>query len=1152
MIDNDRRARRAPGLGARAVALALAVCASLSFLPGCSGGGGGGDELAPTGGVDSDLVVAGNDLDASGPVGGPFFPPASYILSNQGTTTPLEYEIVSSSPGVRISDPIGTIDEGGSIAVTVDVDPTVADTLLPGVYLGTVTFRDRADSSSDVVRPASLTVEPVTTTGPILSEVVPPSGPPAGGNMVTVIGLNFEGAGATTLTFGGRRATNLAIVNDTRITCTIPAGTQGATVDLNITNGNGSYTLTRAYSYDSVLAVNNVEPERGPSAGGNTVTVVGTGFQNDGAGPNTVTFGGTPVTNIAVVDDRSLTCTVPSGTPETWVDVSVSNNHGSVTLSEGYRYRAEPALTDVTPTSGPAAGGNAVTLTGSRFQFGEPGPNTVLFGGAAAANVAVVNDQTLTCDAPFGTAGTSVDVIVSNINGTATLSNAYSYNTAPTLTGVAPTSGPANGGNTVTLIGTGFLDSSAGTNSVSFGGSQASNISVSSDSALVCDVPAGQGGTTVDVVVSNANGTATLQNGYTYDQVSGSLDPSSNFTASGPEGGPFMPDFKVYTIANTGATNLRWSVALSDTFVFVDGPTSGTLGSGQSAGITLRLASIADLLTPGNYTATASFSDLDLGQVVATRDVVLSVNSLVDGWTDFSPSPDTRMIYVSNSGSDSNDGLSSATPKRTIAAGRALLRDGYPDWLMLARGSSWNEAVSASWSLNGRSSTEKMVVQDYGNPSAPRPTITGVSNGVDFSSDGASHVAFVGLRFVNLTDDPAIDGHSPINDILIENCFLDGTNMSFQTPIGSQPPRDVQLRRNVIINSGPSGIFGNETQNMLVEECIFYNNGLSDDTRAHNIYLSGNNGPNAESGRGFDSRGNVVRGCILLQANGNLAIKWRAQFDGVIERNVFSRNRIGVDVHTKWANEYSTNNIVRENVIVDQGNPSNPAIARGIELGGAQDVLIEENIITSNPLTFGGGHAAFRIGMPQYDTNPDYQGLFFPSSENVTIQNNVVYGWNGNSLDFPSAQNMGTNGYRNIRVIDNEFQNVSPDTGLLRRLVSFSESARFGANGATFSGNRYWSMWAANEWFRTPGSLTYGQWVSASGETGSTQNRITYTDPDRDLVSYTSQLGLGSNFNAFVNAVIQQEKGNWDEDLAAVSIINYIRTGFDRPPLASP
>jgi cysteine-rich repeat protein len=93
--------------------------------------------------------------------------------------------------------------------------------------------------------------------------------------------------------------------------------------------------------------------------------------------------------------------------------------------------------------------------------------------------------------------------------------------------------------------------------------------------------------------------------------------------------------------------------------------------------------------------------------------------SLKNNWTVFHPSADSRIVYVSQStGNDANDGLSASTPKKTVAAGAALIRNQYdypynatryPDWLLLKRGDSWNESLGG-WSASGRSNTGKRIV----------------------------------------------------------------------------------------------------------------------------------------------------------------------------------------------------------------------------------------------------------------------------------------------------------------------------------------------------------------------------------------------------------------------------------------------------------
>jgi hypothetical protein len=85
----------------------------------------------------------------------------------------------------------------------------------------------------------------------------------------------------------------------------------------------------------------------------------------------------------------------------------------------------------------------------------------------------------------------------------------------PSLKNVAPATGSAGGGTTVTLQGTGFAPGA----SVVFGGVAATNVVVSSSTRLTAAVPAHAAGG-VDVVVTNADGqSATLRSGFTYKKL---------------------------------------------------------------------------------------------------------------------------------------------------------------------------------------------------------------------------------------------------------------------------------------------------------------------------------------------------------------------------------------------------------------------------------------------------------------------------------------------------------------------------------------------------------------------------------------------------------------------------------------------------------
>jgi large repetitive protein len=81
------------------------------------------------------------------------------------------------------------------------------------------------------------------------------------------------------------------------------------------------------------------------------------------------------------------------------------------------------AITSVSPTSGPTAGGTSVSINGSNFVSG----TTVTFGGTASGSVTFNNSTSLTAIAPAHIAG-PVDVVVTTpTSQTATLTSGYTY-----------------------------------------------------------------------------------------------------------------------------------------------------------------------------------------------------------------------------------------------------------------------------------------------------------------------------------------------------------------------------------------------------------------------------------------------------------------------------------------------------------------------------------------------------------------------------------------------------------------------------------------------------------------------------------------------------------------------------------------------------
>lgn len=82
-------------------------------------------------------------------------------------------------------------------------------------------------------------------------------------------------------------------------------------------------------------------------------------------------------------------------------------------------------LTAITPNTGPAAGGTAVTIAGKGFRPGM----YVTIGGTAATGIAVTNGGELTCTTPAGAAG-AADVVVSfnaDMSNPTTLAGGFTY-----------------------------------------------------------------------------------------------------------------------------------------------------------------------------------------------------------------------------------------------------------------------------------------------------------------------------------------------------------------------------------------------------------------------------------------------------------------------------------------------------------------------------------------------------------------------------------------------------------------------------------------------------------------------------------------------------------------------------------------------------
>jgi hypothetical protein len=389
-------------------------------------------------------------------------------------------------------------------------------------------------------------ITPIST--PTVSGVSPASGPSTGGTDVVVTGTALHGG--VVVTFGGAPATVLSQTS-TSVTVRTPASIIGAVAVAVVNPDGGTATRARAFTYTTpptpapAPTVTSLSPAQGSVTGGTDVTINGTNFK-----PGVlVRFGGTTATIVSVTTTRVVARTPAQAEGVTSLTVLNTDGYG-VQLPEAFTFRGlPPSISSLSPARGPSRGGTDITLYGAYFKAG--------------ASVTVDNVQTpvvslnatrIVFRAPSH-APAVVNVSVTNPDGqTAVRTNVYTYvDGGPVVAQVLPAEGPMVGGNTVTILGSGFLNSS-----VSFGGTTAGVMARTADTITV-RVPS-RGAGVVDVVVSNNDGLATTSaRAYTFQ------DPNAEFVryfAEGASGSFFQTRF---ALANPHLEDVPVTVTFTDT-----------------------------------------------------------------------------------------------------------------------------------------------------------------------------------------------------------------------------------------------------------------------------------------------------------------------------------------------------------------------------------------------------------------------------------------------------------------------------------------------------------------------------------------------------------------------------------------------------------
>ena len=424
-----------------------------------------------------------------------------------------------------------------------------------------------------------------------------------------------------------------------------------------------------------------------------------------------------------------------------------------------------------------------------------------------------------------------------------------------------------------------------------------------------------------------ANDAAASTNGSAGDTVGGALDfapiiidadSTPNFTAATPVGTGSIaattpagagsvaePIGKVATVIADGAM-LELNSAYSGTITFA-GDTgtlkindstsfSGTIAGHLAIGNVIDLADItaganatiiysgnnspgtltvsdgthtANIALQGNYSLAnfTAYSDGHGGTSIIDPPTYVGTGLDANGWTTFTPSSDTRIIYVSSStGSDLNSGLSQNSAFATIEKGLSLIRDGSADWLLLKAGDTWVNQEIGYIDFSGRSASEPILISSYGTGARPLIETGPNGSGAAIGSFNTSHsnIALVGLDFYAYTRDPSnpnFAGPGPeqfgmrfvsqLNNFLVEDTKFSFYNDSTIEGAGSG---NIIFRRNIIAdnydtNGHSQGLYIDHVANLILEQNLFDHNGWNSSVPGaeatifnHNLYIQNTSG----------------------------------------------------------------------------------------------------------------------------------------------------------------------------------------------------------------------------------------------------------------------------------------------------------------------
>jgi len=447
------------------------------------------------------------DLVVTPPTGNPVTLTGAITISHVPTPLTVSPSGGLSTGGTTLT--VGAINAQTGVSIKVGNSPCLPVTVLSNGDLSCVTSAGNAgvadisltnpDGLSGILPSAFTYSDPISISG-----VSPSAGPTSGGSPIKIFGSGFTQD--TKVLLGGIPCQIQSIVENA-ISCTTSASASAGDVDVMLSNAGTSALKVGGFKYYFPYQLIGVNPQSGPVAGGNPISIAGHHFLPD----STVKLG-TLACPVSVVTADSITCTVPTASSPGAVNVQVASpslpTTAAASLSQAYTYIPVPSITGVVPTHGPPSGETKITVSGT----GLISATQILVDGTPCTGVVFASSTSVSCLTPVHSAGT-VSVKAVNTGGLNSNTNIqFTYDQAMAVTKVDPIYGPITGGQPVTLTGISFGSGAL----VKFGSATCQNLSQQGTTGIIC-TPGPNVEGTVDITVTTADGqTAILPKAYTF------------------------------------------------------------------------------------------------------------------------------------------------------------------------------------------------------------------------------------------------------------------------------------------------------------------------------------------------------------------------------------------------------------------------------------------------------------------------------------------------------------------------------------------------------------------------------------------------------------------------------------------------------------